>query len=348
MHIGTAHVKCCNPDALFVPWFGNLPKSAALAIGLVIARDCKQPINLYRKFIMTNASTQAAQSGASQNALKAGIYSNRLLPHEDPDLLQECVEGYVRDFEITTTAGFQIAQELAQVVLKLNRIEAWQADIIESYLAKYSTRFEFASQLKLNMLAVDKLPDWYFEGCQKTRAKARRIYSALKQLDYLIENHSVDLMVKIKDALPDLWWFVMDGTGANPNVFTFSDRLSNFSTQSDPRLRLKDLKNHISTSYELALNWAKAEDRYEKVLSGLRAQVQMDLLANPNLQRGEAALHRKKTDLLSQLIQLKREAQTLKIMALENSPTQQGGDDTIIESEPPRLKTKSGKGAKDK
>jgi hypothetical protein len=312
---------------------------------------------------MTNTSTQAAQSGASngstlqntpsqnastQNALKAGIYTNRLLPNEDPQLLKECIEGYVSDFEITTTTGYQLAQELAQVVLKLNRIEAWQADIIESYLAKYSTRFEFASQLKLNILGVDRLPDWYFDGCQKTRVKARKIYSALKQLDYLIENHSVDLMVKIKDALPDLWWFVMDGTGGNPNVFTFSDRLSSFSTQSDPRLRLKDLKNHISTSYELVLNWAKAEDRYEKVLSGLRAQAQMDLLANPNLQRGEAALHRKKTDLLSQLIQLKREAQALKIMALENSPKQQLGAVTIIESELPQLKTKSGKGAKEK
>ena len=105
---------------------------------------------------------------------------------------------------------------------------------------------------------------------------------------------------------------------------------------------------HMAKSEVSAVTWAQSEDRYEKVLSGLRAQVQMDLLANPNLQRGEAALHRKKTDLLSQLIQLKREAQALKIMALENSPTQQGGDDTIIESEPPRLKTKSGKGAKDK
>jgi len=66
------------------------------------------------------------------------------------------------------------------------------------------------------------------------------------------------------------------------------------------------------------------------------------------LQRGEAALHRKKTDLLSQLIQLKREAQALKIMALENSAKSQVGAVTSIENEPPQLKTKSGKGAKEK
>ena len=353
MHIGTAHVKCCNPDALFVPWFGNLPKSAALAIGLVIARDCKQPINLYRKFIMTNTSTQAAQSGASQsgssqNALKAGIYSNRLLPHEDPDLLQECVEGYVRDFEITTTAGFQIAQELAQVVLKLNRMEDWQSDYIESHLAKYGTRFEFAKQLELELLGIGKLPEWFFDDCQKSRTRARKIYSAFSQLHELIEQHSADLMMRVKASFPDLWWYVMGTSEATARVYTFAEKLSAYSTQSEPRLRLQELKKHMLGKNRYELSWAEAEDRYEKVLRGLRAQVQMDLLANPNLQRGEAALHRKKTDLLSQLIQLKREAQALKIMALENSPTQQGGDDTIIESEPPRLKTKSGKGAKDK
>jgi hypothetical protein len=59
-------------------------------------------------------------------------------------------------------------------------------------------------------------------------------------------------------------------------------------------------------------------------------------------------LHRKKTDLLSQLIQLKRVAQTLKIIELENSPTAQVGAVTVLESELPQVKTKSSKGAKEK
>jgi hypothetical protein len=53
-------------------------------------------------------------------------------------------------------------------------------------------------------------------------------------------------------------------------------------------------------------------------------------------------------DLLSQLIQLKREARALKIIALENSATAQVGAVTVFESEVPQLKTKSGKGAKEK
>jgi hypothetical protein len=96
--------------------------------------------------------------------------------------------------------------------------------------------------------------------------------------------------------------------------------------------------------YEIA--WAQSEDRYEKVLSGLKAQVQMDLLTNPNLQRGEATLHRKKTDLLAQLLQLKRESQTFKIIELENLSKKQDEAATIVEIDPPRVQTKSSKGVK--
>ena len=256
---------------------------------------------------------------SSQNALKAGIYSNRLLANEDPQLLQECIEGYVKDFEITTTAGYQLAQELAQVVLKLNRIENWQADIIESHLSKHKTRQEFAMKLNLSVIGVEHLPDWYFNACQKSRARARKIMSAYLQLKFLIDNHSADLMMSIKGTLPDLWWFVMGTSDATAKVYTFADKLSDFSSKSDPRLRLKDLCEHLVKKYQNEVLWAQDEDRYEMVLRGLKAEVQMDLLANPNLQRGETSLHRRKIDLLAQLLQLKRDAQSLKTIELEST-----------------------------
>ena len=77
---------------------------------------------------------------------------------------------------------------------------------------------------------------------------------------------------------------------------------------------------HMAKSEASAVTWTQLEDRDEKVIGGLRAQVSMDQLANPNLQRCEAALKRKKPYLLFQLIQLKRKAQVLKIIELENSP----------------------------
>ena len=84
------------------------------------------------------------------------------------------------------------------------------------------------------------------------------------------------------------------------------------------------------------------------MLSGLRALVQKDLLFNPNLQCGEAALHRKKTDLLFQEIQLMRQAQALKIIELENSREPQFGSVIFLNSESLLVKTNSGKCAREK
>ena len=53
-------------------------------------------------------------------------------------------------------------------------------------------------------------------------------------------------------------------------------------------------------------------------------------------------------DLLSQLMQLNREARALEITELENSPTAQVWAVTVLESEVPQVKIKSGKGAKEK
>jgi hypothetical protein len=68
-------------------------------------------------------------------------------------------------------------------------------------------------------------------------------------------------------------------------------------------------------NYSHEILWAESEDRYEAVLDGLRAQVQMELAANTNLQRDETALHRRKTDLIAQLIHISRESQTVQLSA---------------------------------
>jgi hypothetical protein len=267
---------------------------------------------------MSTHLKNTASSASAKNALKSGVYSNQLLEGEDPQLVQETIDALVRDFHVTTSYGYQLVQDLTQVMLKMNRHERWQCSLIESHMAKYQTRFEFAKHLELDMLGVSKLPDWYFDNCQKSRAKARKVYRAFAELDYLIKNHSADLMQRIKAALPDLWWYVMGTSEATEKVYTFSDRLSQYSKQSEPVLRLRDLKNHLEVKERHEILWAQSESRYEAVLSGLRAQVHMDLTTNPNLQRSEVSLHRKKTDLIAQLMQISRESQTVTISASEH------------------------------
>jgi hypothetical protein len=267
---------------------------------------------------MTAIVTKAVINASSKNALKSGIYANKLLDGEDPQQLQNTIDGLVQDFKVTTSIGYQLAQELAQVMLRMTRAERWRATLIAAHLAKHSTRVEFSHQLNLSVLGVASLPDWYFNDSQVDRGRAQSIYNAYIELDYLIKNHSADRMMRVKAELPDLWFYVMGTSQATEKVYTFPERLSRYSTKSEPVMRLKDLQNHMVEQHRYEILWAESEDRYEAVLDGLRAQVQMELSANPNLQRDETALHRRKTDLIGQLIQISRESQTVQLSASQS------------------------------
>jgi hypothetical protein len=267
---------------------------------------------------MTAILTKAVINASSKNALKSGIYANKLLEGEDPQQLQNTIDGLVQDFNVTNTIGYQLAQELAQVMLRMTRAERWRATLIAAHLAKHSTRVEFAHQLNLSVLGAASLPDWYFNDSQVDRGRAQSTYNAYIELGYLIKNHSADRMMRVKAELPDLWFFVMGKSEATERVYTFPERLSQYSTKTDPVMRLKDLQNHMLENYSHEILWAQSEDRYEAVLDGLRAQVQMELSANPNLQRDETALHRRKTDLIGQLMQISRESQTVQLSASQS------------------------------
>ena len=264
---------------------------------------------------MTKFKSNVVSSASPKNALKSGIYANRLLEGEDPQLLQETIDGLVGDFEVATSIGYQLAQELAQVMLKMSRSERWQCDLIASHMAKHKTRYEFANQLNLNVLGVASLPDWYFNDSQEERESARNIYGAFIELDHLIRNHSAELMMQVKAAYPRLWSYVYGANQAIQQRYTFSEILSKYSTKTDPQMRLKDLQEHIRSQNLHKILWAISEERYEAVLCGLRAQVQMELAADPNLQRGETQLHRRKSDLIAQLIQLSREQKIVSLSA---------------------------------
>ena len=264
------------------------------------------------KFANTGKSA-STQKPRSQNALKSGIYANKLMEGEDPQQLQDTIDGLVRDFDIRTSIGYQLAQELAQVMLRMSRSERWQCDLIAAHLAKNQTRVWFATHLNLGVMAPPKLPDWYFNDSKEDRENARLIHSACCELEHLIEHHSPNLMMKVKTELPDLWWFVMDAVKDKEKAHAFTDRLSQFSDHKDQVSMLKDLRRYMLEQHNHEILWAESEDRYEAVLSGLRAQVQMELAANANLQRGETQLHRRKSDLIAQLMQLARESRTVQI-----------------------------------
>jgi len=106
-------------------------------------------------------------------------------------------------------------------------------------------------------------------------------------------------------------------------------------------MRLKSLKEHMLEKEYYEIAWAQSEARYEAVLLGLRAQAHMDLAVNPNLQRSDALLHRKKTELIAQLRQISSESQTVVIAASQSQDDvaqvisyKQSGQETAVDQYP--------------
>ena len=80
--------------------------------------------------------------------------------------------------------------------------------------------------------------------------------------------------------------------------------LDQYSQQSDPRYRIKDMIDHITKTYSAELLWATSEERFEQVLASFVDQCMFDALTHPNFQRSVVFLERQQKDLIGQILAL--------------------------------------------
>jgi hypothetical protein len=95
--------------------------------------------------------------------------------------------------------------------------------------------------------------------------------------------------------------------------------LVKYSNQSDPRLRIKDLIDHISKKHAAELLWAAHEARFELVISSFVDQCMFDALMNQNFQRAVAFLERQQKDLIQQILALEASPEPGNTQALHSS-----------------------------
>jgi hypothetical protein len=267
---------------------------------------------------MTTSNVVSGHSASSGNAVKTGIYSNRLLAGEDPQVLEETTQALVADYGVKTFSGKRLCSDLAMVMLKQDRLERHLQQLSQTHLAKLSTRVEICRSLGIDSVTASNFPEWIFTGDDAVRVKSRWIRLVQRQARHLYNNHSANLMHQIQQTYPELWDYVTEKNSAKVQVYTFSDMLSQYSKQSDPRLRIKDLIDHISNSYSVHLQWAESEQRFEQVLAGSVAQCRLDALVNPNFQRGVALLERRQSELIEQILHLEMGIQKSSNLAIES------------------------------
>jgi hypothetical protein len=253
---------------------------------------------------MTNPSKQTGHSASSGNAIKSGIYSDRILAGEDPQKLLEITEALIADYGAQSFTGKRLCSDLALVMFKQDRIERRLEWLSQAHLAKHSVRVEICRELGIDTLKTAALPDWIFEGDQVMRDKSRWLNLVVGQAYHLHDNHSSSLMLKIQQVYPELWDFVTGKSSAKAKVYTFAEMLDQYSQQSDPRYRIKDLIDHMTKTYSAELLWATSEERFEQVLASFVDQCMFDALTNPNFQRSVVFLERQQKDLIEQILAL--------------------------------------------
>ena len=253
---------------------------------------------------MKTQTKPTGHSASSGNAIKAGIYSDRILAGEDPQKLLEITEALIADYGAQTFTGKRLCSDLALVMFKQDRIERHLEWLSQSHLAKHSVRVEICRELGIDTLMTSKLPDWIFTGDPGMRDKSRWLNLVIGQAYHLHDNHSSSLMLQIQQVYPELWDFVTGKSSAKAKVYTFAEMLDQYSQQSDPRYRIKDLIEHITKTYSAELLWATSEERFEQVLASFVDQCMFDALTNPNFQRSVVFLERQQKDLIGQILAL--------------------------------------------
>ena len=268
---------------------------------------------------MTTSSQQSTHSASSGNAIKSGIYSDRILAGEDPQKLLEITEALIADHGVQSFTGKRLCSDLALVMFKQDRLERHLQQLCQSHLAKHSVRAEICRELGIDTLNTASLPDWIFNGEQTNRANSRWLKLVLRQANHLHENHSANLMLQIQQVYPELWDFVTGKSSAKAKVYTFAEMLVNYSNQSDPRFRIKDMIDHITKKHAAELLWAADEVRFEQVISSFVDQCLFDALTNPNFQRAVALLERQQKDLIEQILALEAGLQSGNSKVLKSS-----------------------------
>lgn len=257
----------------------------------------------------TGPRTALGKLKSSRNALKKGIYTNALLPGEDPQALEELTQNLRDSYLICDAAGEITVGRFLQHTLQTKRLQQAQIDLVEAKMHRQSTRLKFCEQVNLTPSDAENLPDWYFDHDPIPKEQALVIFQAFQDAEQLKNNYTPDLMHAAKNKFPHLWEYLMGKPGsANQKVYaTLGERLASHYKQSQPQSNIQRFLDELNNEFPYELLWAENEVRYKSIIAGLRSDAFLEVMSDPNLNKAEAALHRRMHDLLTSMVALKRE-----------------------------------------
>ena len=224
----------------------------------------------------TGPKTVEGKAVSSKNAQTHAIFTKEYLPWEDGKAHQQAFEKMCAHYRAHDPVRQGLLRSIAQDQLMEERLARALRAKIEGMLQSERIKMSFAQEAGLPLHGAHLLPMWYF-ALQDDGNKEYALYLSRvqEQAASLKQQYSDAIVPVIEQKFPDLYDFVMHGQLVKTSFLTV---LGQRFKQSMPTLNLAAVINHISEKYPHHVDWAADSLRYQIIIDGLQAQIELEAM----------------------------------------------------------------------
>lgn len=204
------------------------------------------------------------------------MFTKEYLPWEDGKAHQQAFEKMCAHYRAHDPVRQGLLRSIAQDQLMEERLARALRAKIEGMLQSERIKMSFAQEAGLPLHGAHLLPMWYF-ALQDDGNKEYAIYLSRVQAQAasLKLQYSDAIVPVIEQKFPDLYDFAMHGQLVKTSFLTV---LGQRFKQSMPTLNLAAVINHISEKYPHHVDWAADALRYQIIIDGLQAQMELEAM----------------------------------------------------------------------
>jgi len=251
----------------------------------------------------TGPKTLEGKKAAAKNALKSGAYSFSLMSGEDPKQIEDFTQGLMAQHGLDCPQGLMKAQKAAVTYLQIQRVERYVTSQGLAAMDNLRVRQIFCERVGISAKLVEEVPEGYFLLGDQFSKEAQYFLNVVDEAQDLHDRNTADLMQKVRSEFKHLWHYVMGENAIAKGDFNFGVRLGARYQQPQPTLSLRLLMQEVEDENVFELMWARNQERFQSVMSGLRAEMMLGIQSDDKIHR---TLTRLNKQLDSELLWLER------------------------------------------
>lgn len=224
--------------------------------------------------LSSGPKTEAGKAVASQNARKDSIFVQGYLSWEDVGDKQAQFEKLKKQWRATDPSRLILLRTIEQAHLGIERMMYIEQKKIAGLMQSITIAKEFCVRSGIDDVVPEKLPAWFFlDSGAKDKQQALRVALIYDEALEMKNQYSDQLAAQVKDCYPALYQYVMVRA---KNETSFITVLGRRYAQTAVTLNLAALINELHERFPHHFIWARAPERYQCIIDGLRAE-QMEL-----------------------------------------------------------------------